>query len=112
MLCLAMTSEKPARPKTFSELIANPKRDYADGVLATVLYELELRHGIDPFVLGELLFGYALLEIEPDADPVTKQAAVRWLCRLHSFRDRIDKVLADIGDCYKDKTDHNDPDRN
>lgn len=79
-------------PASFSELMQNPKQDYADGAIATLLYQLEHQFGMEPQMLADLLFDYALLEAKPDA-PATGAQAVRWFYQLHRFRDRITEKL-------------------
>ncbi len=88
-----MLIEHSSKPKkSFSELMHNPKQDYAEGALATLLYQLEHQFQMEPDMLADVLFDYALLEAKPDV-PATGAQAVRWFYQLHRFRDRITEKL-------------------
>jgi len=86
------TTHSQKTPTSFSELMHNPVQDYADGAVATLLYQLEHQFGMEPQMLADVLFNYALLESKPDA-PATGAEAVRWFYQLHRFRDRITEKL-------------------
>ncbi len=82
----------PKSRKSFSELMHNPVQDYAEGSVATLLYQLEHQFGMEPQMLADVLFDYALLEARPDEHP-TGAELVRWFYQLHRFRDRITEKL-------------------
>ncbi len=88
--------------RSFAELTRNPQREHASGELATVLYQLE-QSGIHPQLLAEILFDYAMLEMEPD-DPITTATATTWFSQLHRFRDRLQLKIDEIERIYDDKS--------
>ena len=87
-----LIEHSPKSKKSFSELMHNPKQDYAEGALSTLLYQLEHQFQMEPDMLADILFDYALLEAKPDP-PSTGAQAMRWFYQMNRFRDRITEKL-------------------
>jgi hypothetical protein len=96
-----MSKEKSApQPKTFSELMHNPKKDYTQGAFATLLWQLENRCDIEPSMMAEVMFDYLLLQMQPRGD-LTQKDVMIWVGQLQRFRDAADVQLEEIKNIYK-----------
>jgi hypothetical protein len=90
-----MDNKSTQQPKSFSDIMKKPKKEYAECAIATVLYQLEEQFGVSPQTLSDILFEYTLTEAHPEA-PVKGNQAVEFYFRMTRFNERITSILEQL----------------